>query len=67
MSLKSKLFLEKKDFQILESLHPFKNGNIGSIHKCTLKGIEAACKIIQNERINNFMIEGFLEGICKIM
>jgi hypothetical protein len=31
-----------------------------------VKGAEAACKIIRNERINNFIIEGFLEGISKI-
>jgi hypothetical protein len=31
-----------------------------------VKGQEAACKIIHNERINNFIIEGFLEGIIKI-
>jgi hypothetical protein len=43
-----------------------KKGSIGAIHKCTLRGMEAACKVIQNERINSFIIEGFLEGICKI-
>ena len=31
-----------------------------------VKGQEAACKIIHNERINNFIIEGFLEAIIKI-
>ena len=64
--MSEKLFLQKKDFTILESLYQFKQGKISTVHKCMVKGTEAACKIIRNERINNFIIEGFLEGICKI-
>ncbi len=64
--LSKKLMLEKKDFTILESIHQFAPGKLSSIHKCMVKGAEAACKIIRNERINNFIIEGFLEGISKI-
>jgi hypothetical protein len=43
-----------------------KKGKLASIHKATLKGEECLCKIIKNERINNFIIEGFLEMLCKL-
>ena len=46
INLKEKLFLDKKDFQILETIQQTKKETIGSIYKCTLKGIDAACKII---------------------
>jgi len=41
-------------------------GKLGNIHKATLRGEEVICKVIHLERVNNFLIEAFLEMICKL-
>ena len=64
--MRKKMLLETKNFTILETMQVIKKGTLASIHKATLKGEECVCKIIKNERINNFIIEGFLEMLCKL-
>lgn len=65
-AMRAKLLLERKDFTILETIHPKKKGKLCAVHRAMLRGNEVACKIISNDRINNFIIEGFLESACKI-
>jgi hypothetical protein len=64
--MREKMLMERKNFTILESILNFKKGKLAATHKATLKGEEIICKIIKNERINNFIIEGFLEILCKL-
>ena len=64
--MRDKMLLERKNFTILESIHTQKKGKLASLHRAPLKGEEVVCKIIKNERINNFIIEGFLETLCKL-
>ena len=64
--MRERLLLGKKDFTILESIHKLRKGKICAVHKAMLKGDEVICKIITNDRINNFIIEGFLETACKL-
>ena len=64
--MRKKMLLDRKNFTIIETMQAIKKGKLASIHKATLKGEECVCKIIKNERINNFIIEGFLEMLCKL-
>jgi hypothetical protein len=64
--MRKKMLLDRKSFTVLETIQTIKKGKLASIHKATLKGEECLCKIIKNERINNFIIEGFLEMLCKL-
>ena len=64
--MREKMLMERKNFTILESILNIKKGKLAATHKATLKGEEIICKIIKNERINNFIIEGFLEILCKL-
>jgi hypothetical protein len=64
--MRNQMLLERKNFTVLEIIQVIKKGKLASIHKATLKGEECVCKIIKNERINNFIIEGFLEMLCKL-
>lgn len=64
--MRTKLLIGKKDFVLLEILVKKQKGKLGNIHKATLKGEEVICKVIELERINNFLIEGFLEFQCRI-
>ena len=66
VKMRNKMLIERKNFTILETMQVIKKGKLASIHKATLKGEECLCKIIKNERINNFIIEGFLEMLCKL-
>jgi ribosomal protein S15P/S13E len=64
--MRNHLLLSKKDFTILETIHPKKKGRLASMHKAMLRGEEVVCRIITNDRINNFIIEGFLETVCRL-
>ena len=64
--MRKKMLLDRKSFTALEIIQTIKKGKLASIYKATLKGEECLCKIIKNERINNFIIEGFLEMLCKL-
>lgn len=64
--MREKLLLDKKDFTILETIFPKKKGKLATVYRAMLRGEEVVCKIIQNDRINNFIIEGFLETLCKL-
>jgi hypothetical protein len=64
--MKEKLLLSKKEFTILESIHKKHKGKLADIYKATLRGEEVICKIIKLERVNNFLIESFLELVCKL-
>ena len=64
--MRKKMLLDRKNFTIIETMQAIKKGKLASLHKATLKGEECVCKIIKNERINNFIIEGFLEMLCKL-
>jgi hypothetical protein len=64
--MREKLLLDKKNFTILETIHKKEKGKLASLNKATIKGEEVICKIIYNERINSFIIEGFLEILCKL-
>ncbi len=66
MKMRDKLLLDRKSFTILETIHHQQNGKLASLNRATLKGEEVICKIIKNERINSFIIDGFLEQVCKI-
>ena len=64
--MRKKMLLDRKNFTIIETMQAIKKGKLASLHKATHKGEECVCKIIKNERINNFIIEGFLEMLCKL-
>jgi hypothetical protein len=64
--MREKLLLDKKNFTILETIYKTQKGKLASIHKATLKGEMVVCKVIRNERINSFIIESFLETLCKL-
>jgi hypothetical protein len=64
--MRKKMLLDRKNFTIIKTMQAIKKGKLASLHKATLKGEECVCKIIKNERINNFIIEGFLEMLCKL-
>ena len=66
VEMRKKMLLDRKNFTIIETMQAIKKGKLASLHKATLKGEECVCKIIKNERINNFIIEGFLEMLCKL-
>lgn len=63
--LQQRLFLSKNDFTLLESLHGGR-GKLATVHKATLRDEEVICKIIKNDRITNFLVEAFVETICKL-
>lgn len=64
--MRDKLLISKKDFTLLEIKERKLKGKIGNIHKATLKKEECLCKLIKLESINNFIIESFLELLCKL-
>ena len=66
VKMRNKMLLDRKNFTVLDSMQVIKKGKLASIHKATLKGEDCVCKLIKNERINNFIIEGFLEILCKL-
>lgn len=62
--MRNKMLLEKKDFTLLEVKMVKQKGKLATLHKAMLKGEEVVCKIIQSDRINNFLVEDFLETLC---
>ena len=64
--LKEKLILMKKEFTILENIIPKAKNKVGGLFKATLRGEEVICKHIILERVNNFIVEGFLEILFRI-
>ena len=64
--MKSKLRVEKRDFTLLETIMPKQKGKLATMHKAVFKGEEVLCKVIYSDRINNFLVEDFLETVCKL-
>ena len=64
--LKEKLILTKKEFTLLENIVPKTKKKIGGIYRATLHEQDVVCKLITLERINNFIVEGFLEILFRI-
>ncbi|TNV81588.1 hypothetical protein FGO68_gene9249 [Halteria grandinella] len=45
---------------------PRQRGKLATLHKAVLKGEEVLCKVIYSDRINNFLVEDFLETVVKL-
>ena len=51
---------------MLERVGTRQKGKLAGLHKATMKGEDVMCKLIHIERVNNFVIESFLEHICRL-
>lgn len=58
--------VDKKDFTLLETIMPRQRGKLATLHKAVFRGDEVVCKVIYSDRINNFLVEDFLETVCKL-
>ena len=58
--MQERKFVNKKDFVIFEVVIQCAKNRLCNIHKATLKGQEVLCKVIELDRVTNYMIESFL-------
>ena len=63
--IENKFLAKDKEFQLLDSVTPKVAGKLGCFHKATLRNEQVICRVVELERITNYVLEDWWNEMGK--